>query len=383
MATINEVRMRLLYYMPFKHGGFIDYAHAQANALVEAGADVAMLCPETFHAKHRGNYTARPILREPDTSVGIMHRFGQLRELFENLQTLSKVIRSDGFDHVLLVSYQEYLAPLWAGKLRRLARNGVVFGAIVHDPVRDFVLGPRWWHQWSVACGYSFLREAFVHEPIELDTVRPMPRLRTTVIPFGPFEFPLATETREATRVRLGLPIDARVMLAFGFIRDGKNLDLVLRAMRKFPDLYLLVAGAAQSSGQKPASFYQSLARELGVADRCRWQIGYVPDAETGNLFTASDVILLTYSRTFRSASGVLNAAVFFRKPCIASAGAGNLRSVVQKYSIGIWVEPDDAEALAEGIDQWIHSPPNPAWDDYSRENSWQRNAEIVLRQMS
>jgi glycosyltransferase involved in cell wall biosynthesis len=374
--------MRVLYYLPYNRGGFIDYAHAQANALVAAGADVTLLCPGGFPRKEGVNYTIRPILREPDMGSGIGHRFAQLRELFGNFRTLSSVITSDGFDRVLFASYKEYFAPFWAGQLRRLAGAGVVFGAILHDPVRDFALGPLWWHRWSIACGYSFLREAFVHEPIELDTVRPMPRLRTTVIPHGVFDFLPATETREVARARLGLPKDAPVMLAFGYIRDGKNLDLVLRAMQKLPDIFLLVAGSAQAGGQKSAAFYQDLARELGVADRCRWQIGYVPVAETGNFFVAADVILLTYNRAFRSASGVLNTAVFFRKPCIASAGAGNLQSVVRKYGLGVWVEPDDVGSLTGGIRQWMRSPPEAEWAAYCRDNSWQRNAEIVLHQM-
>ena len=92
---------------------------------------------------------------------------------------------------------------------------------------------------------------------------------------------------------------------------------------------------------------------------------------------------MLTYDRKFRSASGVLNAAVFFRKPCIASSGSGNLQSMVQEYQLGIWVEPDDLEAICGGIERWLHSTITPEWDAYSRDNSWQRNAEVVLRQMS
>jgi glycosyltransferase involved in cell wall biosynthesis len=321
-------------------------------------------------------------LRKAEGNSRIVRKLSHAQSIVKNIRVLARHIREHKFSHVLFASYFEYLAPLWASSLERLANDGVVFGAVVHDPVRDFVLGPHWWHRWSIARGYSFLREAFVHEPIDLDTVRPMPRLRTTVIPHGVYSFPDATETRDAARARLGIPPGSHVMLSFGHIRDGKNLDLVLHAMRQFPDLHLLVAGAAQSSGQKPAEFYQNLAREFGVADRCHWKIGYVNNSETGNLFAASDVALITYSRAFRSASGVLNAAVFFRKPCIASAGQGNLSTMVQKFDLGVWVEPDNADALARGIDRWMISPPKPRWDDYCSENSWQRNAEIVLRQM-
>jgi glycosyltransferase involved in cell wall biosynthesis len=267
--------------------------------------------------------------------------------------------------------------------LRRLAQSGVVFGAVVHDPVRDYVVGPRWWHRRSVAAGYSFLREAFVHEAIELDTVLPMPRLRTTVIPHGLYRFPAARRSREAMRAELELPAGARVMLAFGHIRDGKNLDLALRAMASVPDVFLVVAGREQSGGQRSAGFYQDLARQLGVAERCRWQVRHIAAEEVGDFFAAADVALLTYTRAFRSASGVLNAAVCCRKPCIASAGQGDLRSAVRDYNLGVWVEPDDVQSLAEGMRQWVASASAPRWEAYETDHSWRRNAELVLARMS
>jgi glycosyltransferase involved in cell wall biosynthesis len=244
--------------------------------------------------------------------------------------------------------------------------------------VRDFVLGPFWWHRWSVACGYSFLKEAFVHEAIKLDTVRPMPQLRTTVIPQGIYHFPDRTQSREETRVSLNLPLDAKVMLAFGHIRDNKNLDLVIRAMVNFPDLYLLVAGKEQSSNQHPAAFYQDLAKTLGVAERCRWEVRFIADTEIGNFFEATDITLLTYSNTFRSASSALNTAANYRQPCIASAGEGSLRSVVQNYELGIWVDPDDVDAIVTGIKTWLENPLTPQWERYFEENSWALNANLV-----
>src|SRR5262249_43039811 len=147
--------------------------------------------------------------------------------------------------------YFEYLAPIWSRRLRQLARQGVVFGAVVHDPVRDVVVGPAWWHRWSVACGYSFMREAYVHGPIELDTVKPMPQLRTTVIPHGPYCFPPATHTREDVRAKFGIPPGAFLLLAFGHVRDTKNLNLVIRAMAENPGCYLMVAGQELSASQK------------------------------------------------------------------------------------------------------------------------------------
>ena len=311
-------------------GGLADYAHEQANALVETGVVVEMLTTARFPSHQGGRYQIRPILAEiaGESRSRLMRKISWAKCQLKNYRTLNREIQKGDFKNVLFGAFAEYLAPLWAGQFRSRANSGVKFGVVVHDPVRDFVMGPLWWHRRSIADAYSFISEAFMHEEIKLDTIRPMPSLRTTVIPHGPFRFPDPTESRELARKKLQVPGNAIVLLSFGHIRDGKNLDLAIRALPDLPSVYLVVAGKEQSSGQKPISYYQDLARTTGVQERCRWIHGHLPQNEAANLFAASDLILLTYSKDFRSAGGVLNVAVRYRKPCVASSGGGNLRSV-------------------------------------------------------
>lgn len=287
-------------------------------------------------------------------------------------------------DHrVLFGSFFEYLSPLWARQFQSLAHSGVVFGSVVHDPIRDFVVGPECWHRWSVGTAYSFVREAFVHNAIELDVGTAKTPPRVTVIPHGPYVYPAAKRTRSAVRSELGITEHTPLMLSFGHIRDGKNLDLVLQAMRAFPHVHLLVAGKEQSGGQKSARVYQALAEKLGIDARCHWRIGYIDDLEVSELFEASDLVLLTYSSTFRSASGVLNTVAQFRKPCLASGGKGNLSQSIEKYGLGIWIEPDLVEAISVGISRWLAGEsPVADWLRYENENSWDANAQIVLQKL-
>lgn len=376
--------MRLLYHSPASYGGIADYAHEQANALATLGIEVTMLCTPEYPTGRGEQYKIVPVLQELKPAKPLPHKALKaghyVAVTLANHAALARFIKQHNFQYVLLGSYSEYLAPLWCWRLQHLAKRGIVFGAVVHDPVRDFVVGPLWWHRWSIVSGYSFLREAFVHEAIKLDTVRFMPHLQTTVIPHGPFHFPEANQSRKEMRSCLNLPLDAKVMLAFGHIRDNKNLDLVIRAMVNFPDLYLIVAGKEQSSGQRPVAFYQELVTNIGIANRCRWQIGFIPDTEVANLFASADIVLLTYSKHFHSASGVLNTAASYLKTCLVSAGEGSLCSVVQKYELGIWVEPDDVDALVKGIRRWLENPPTPQWKRYFDENSWALNAKLVSR---
>jgi hypothetical protein len=91
---------------------------------------------------------------------------------------------------------------------------------------------------------------------------------------------------------------------------------------------------------------------------------------------------LLTYSKDFRSASGVLNVAAWFRKPCLASSGQGNLKTMVERYALGVWVEPDSAETIVEGLRRWETGLPAPNWEQYAADNSWERNAQLVIERM-
>jgi glycosyltransferase involved in cell wall biosynthesis len=376
--------MKILYFSPASYGGIADYAHEQANALVDAGAEVILLTTPRYPTGRGEKYDILPILRElkPDTPVNNKVLKITLYTIITltNIQTLVRVIRQQQIRYVLFGSYSEYIAPLWTGSLRRLARQGVVFGAVVHDPVRNFVLGPLWWHRWSIASGYSFLREAFVHETVELDTVRPTLQLRTTVIPHGAYRFSAPTRSRQDMRAQLDLPTDAIVMLAFGHIRDNKNLDLVIQAMVHVPDVYLVVAGNEMSSSSPLVPRYKVLANELGVGDRIRWQVRFIADCEVGNFFQAVDVVVLAYSRRFRSASGVFNIAAKYHTPCIASGGQGSFASVIKRYRLGVWVEPDSLISLVAGLKLWLENPPTSEWIAYRNENSWAKNAELTLK---
>lgn len=374
----------LLYYCPAAEGGIFDYAWAQAAAVAELGVEVTFLAPAAPAGAAR-NLKTIPAIRDESLGVTGPRIFRWLqrgRTIRGNISALARFAQKQGFGHVLFSSYVEYGAPFWAGKLKKLRRAGVRFGAVLHDPVRDYIVGPKWFHEWSVRCGYSFLDEAFVHEEVDRAAAGIPNGVRVSVIPHGPYYFPMPVESGAAVRQRLEIPPGAKVLLSFGQIRDGKNLDLVIRALGAFPDLWLIVAGKEAGGIQKPVSYYQQLAAGLGVAERCRWLVEYIAPERVGGLFQAADLVLLTYSRRFRSASGVLNTAVQFRRPCLASSGSGPLKTQVERHGLGVWVEPDNEEAVRAGLEKWLGERMEPRWPDYLDENSWRRNAEVVMQRL-
>lgn len=376
-------KMRLLYLCDADGGGIAEYAIRQFHALQNAGVHVTFLCRPTFDLHRLKPLDVMAALPAARTRHPLALR--RLVEQVYDTRSISliaaDVAGKGGFDALLNACYAEYFSPFWAGILRRAAAKGLRIATIAHDPVRDFVLGPLWWHRLSVRQAYSFVNDVFVHDETPVDFGGFVPeRIRIHLIPHGPYEVSPLNKERSETRDRYGFTDSDRVFLSFGQIRDGKNLDRFLKAMPHLPgNVKLLVAGAGGAASQRSPETYVNLARELGVANRCAWDFRYIPNGETGDLLAASDHLLLTYSARFRSASGVLNTAVTSRKSVLASSGDGPLRTAVDGYQLGYFVPPDDDAAILEGAKRLISTPLQPAWDRYLEENSWEQNAQRVI----
>ena len=121
-------------------GGIADYAHDQANALADLGCDIEMLCTVGFAEGRQARYRLRPELAEdlPEhrSSSRLVRRLRLSRSILHNASVMARVIEKERHRHVLM-HFSEYLAPLWAPRLRRLQAQGVTFGSVLHDPVRD------------------------------------------------------------------------------------------------------------------------------------------------------------------------------------------------------------------------------------------------------
>lgn len=374
--------MKILYHSPCHQGGLSEYAVHQGRALA-AVEGVELFWQSPANVVSPQGATALAALPTPEVRPG-RSRFRRGRDflswILSTNRALNQAITEVKADAVLLPGWSEYFSPLWAWRLRSWRRRGVRFGAIIHDPVRDFARGGQTLHRLSLQQAYSFLDVAFVHESQNLDTAGAA-QPRTIVIPMGPYPVTDGEATKPELRRELGIPELVKVFLSFGHIRDGKCLDVVLEAMVRCPDCHLVVAGREQSGGQKPASFYQELASRLGVSDRCHWFIDHIPNEEVWRYFRAADALLLLYSKDFYSMSAVLNVNVQFRLPVLASAGGGPLLKAVESYGLGIVIHDTNPATIASAIAE--NRQPIARWDDYVSDHSWETNATRVIEALS
>ncbi|HTJ78197.1 MAG TPA: glycosyltransferase [Rariglobus sp.] len=394
---------KFLIYNPGVEGGIPRYAYYQGFALKKAGCHVIMVCArESINPLNGVIQVSKVLAYVPPKKVKIIY-FKRLAKflrglgivsviLYNQIQLAVQIIRSRP-NAVLLASYEEYLSPVWVWWHIIIKRClGVTYLANLHDPVRDFVVGPLWWHRLSVRMAYGPISCVFVHQQVSANAGVPK-EVRIKEVPHGLFDTGGKLISTEKIRAEWHIPEDAVAFLAFGFIRDGKNLDLLIKALVFNPDAYLIVIGRVQSAARdKPVSFYCNLADSLGVSSRVRFKEEFIQDQYIGSYIAAADVVAMTYGETFHSQSGVLNTVAKAMRPLLVSAGESPLKDVVLRYNLGVFVKPDSVEELSGGISQLtqlikaqrkqrteIDSLARAGWNAYLQYASWDVNAATVL----
>ncbi|NIM44221.1 MAG: glycosyltransferase, partial [Nitrososphaeria archaeon] len=98
------------------------------------------------------------------------------------------------------------------------------------------------------------------------------------------------------SRKRLGLPVDAKILLMFGFIKPHKCLHIVLEALveilKEFKDVYLFVAGGlAPTASKKDADYAESVSKrieELELQKNVVYPNKFFPNEDVPYLLRAS-----------------------------------------------------------------------------------------------
>ncbi len=146
---------------------------------------------------------------------------------------------------------------------------------------------------------------------------------------------------REVALNKLGLSADYNYLLFFGFVREYKGLDLLLKAfanekLRKFP-VKLLVAGEFYID-KKP---YLELIDELNIKDDVILHSAFIPNHDVVNYFCAASLIVQPYKEATQS--GITQVAFHFDKPIITT-NVGGLAEIVTDRRDGYVVEPDPGQ---------------------------------------
>ncbi len=162
----------------------------------------------------------------------------------------------------------------------------------------------------------------------------------------------------------LRLNPDNRYILFFGFIRDYKGLDLLIRAMADDRitrlGVKLIVAGEFYTDPEP----YLAMVAELDLKESIIMYNDFIPDHQVVNYFCACDLVVQPYKSATQS--GVSQIAYHFNKPMIIT-DVGGLSEIVPDGRVG-YVVPPDPQAIATAVFRYFSE---------EREEEFSANAAI------
>jgi len=222
---------------------------------------------------------------------------------------------------------------------RRAERRRRSMGGCFRIAVAD----ESWRDAWTVAAPFL--------EPVVLRIagVRPLPRVPDA-------------------RARLGLASAGKLALLFGSEHWAKRLDAPLAAFERLDGWTLVLAGEVA----RRADASQVEQHELVVFP------GRVDDATRDLLLSAADVMVLSFTRNYRSDSGTLMDAISVGVPVVCSAESA-AAELVETYRLGACFTPDDAASLAEAVGR---VPDHIAPEDLARARAMHSNRAVACDQL-
>ena len=182
---------------------------------------------------------------------------------------------------------------------------------------------------------------------------------------------------REEALFRLKLNPSERYILFFGFIREYKGLDLLLKAMaaREVKDLgvKLLVAGEFYEDEK----LYMQIIESENLKENVILHTHFIQNEDVRYYFSAASLVVQPYRSATQS--GVTQVAYHFNKPMIVT-DVGGLAEIVPDGRCG-YVVPPDANAIAHAIVRYFSRDENQFSEGIREQKklySWDKLTESI-----
>lgn len=170
-----------------------------------------------------------------------------------------------------------------------------------------------------------------------------IPEDKISIIPHGIYDH---YKRVVSAKKKLGIN-EEFVILFFGLLRPYKGVKYLIKAFEMLPEdmikkSRLLIVGETWEDRESV-----KMAKESPYRDKITIVNRYVSDSEISLYFSASDVVVLPYTRA--SQSGVAHIAMSLGIPIIAT-NVGGLKEALSEYEGAYLIEPRSAEGIAKAI---------------------------------
>ena len=358
-------------------GGLATYNERLAREFIDQGYDVTIY---TFSLQYPGflfpgktQYSSEPA----PADLPIKIRINSINPF--NWWKVGKEIKEECPDLVIVKFWIPFMAPCLGTICRIIRKNrhtkiiSIVDNLIPHENRPGDRILIRYWV--NSVDGFIAMSRSVLAEINQFLVSKPKPTLFCPHPLYDNFGEPVPkTEAKK----HLGLDPDYSYLLFFGFIRDYKGLDLLLKAfaderLRAYP-LKLIVAGEFYTDA-KP---YYDLLDQLHLREHVIMHNEFIPDSAVSDYFCAADLVVQPYKNATQS--GVTQIAYHFNKPMIIT-NVGGLAEFIPDGKVGYVVEPL-VPAITSSIQQFYNEKKE---DEFSAnaavekmKYSWGRMVEAI-----
>jgi glycosyltransferase involved in cell wall biosynthesis len=323
---------------PFRGGGMSTYNERLAEAFQQRGDTVTIY---TFSLQYPGFLfpgKTQYSTDQPPANLKIKVAVNSVNPF--NWIKVGREIKSLKADIIIIRYWMPFMAPCLGSLARIIRRNkfskviAITDNIIPHEKMPGGNLLSRYFVK---SCdGFIAMSRAVLNDLYKFDTIRP--RLYSPHPLYDNFGNPVP---KSKAKKHLNLDEDTHYILFFGFIREYKGLDLLIKAFaderfRKLP-VKLLIAGEFYIDG-KP---YFDLIEKLGLKDDIVLRTEFIENSEIVNYFCASDIVAQPYKDATQS--GVTQIAYHFEKPMLTT-NVGGLSEMVPDGKVGYVVAPEGNE---------------------------------------
>ncbi len=333
---------------PLRGGGLATFNERLARAFTEAGHQVTIYTFSLQYPKLLFPGKSQYSEDEKPTDLDIKVRVNSINPF--NWQKVGKELKKMQPDLLLIRYWLPFMAPC-LGRIAAIVKKNQHTRVVA---IADNIIP----HERRL--GDKLLTRYFVKKPdaficMTKQVQRDLESFKIPREKIGLYPHPLYDNFGESlskadARKLLDIPPNENIILFFGFIREYKGLDLLIRALSderlKNLNVKLLVAGEFYV---KPDS-YHNLARECEVMDRIYWHTEFIPNDQVRNYFCAADLVTQPYKNATQS--GVTQVAYHFDKPMLVTR-VGGLPEMVKHSEAGYVVTPDPSD-IASSIEDFF-----------------------------
>jgi glycosyltransferase involved in cell wall biosynthesis len=274
----------------------------------------------------------------------------KIRSIINSVNPLNWVkvgrrLRKESPEIIVVRYWLPFMGPALGTILRLVKKNRHTRIICIADNVKPHEKRPgdkAFTRYFLKACdGFVTMSEKVKNDLFEFETQKPVQLIQHPL--YDNFGDKVA---KEDARKHLGIVVQDKIILFFGFIRQYKGLDLLLKAMAEKElqqqDIKLLIAGEFYEDPKQ----YMDLIQAYKLEDKVILKTEFIPDSQVKYYLCAADCVVQPYRNATQS--GVTPLAYHFEKPMVVT-NVGGLPSLVPHEKSGLVCEPDPA-SIAQAI---------------------------------